>query len=108
MGAAAQECDGRYAESPQYAAEECKFQNPPNPQAKPHRSTWDIYMRFIVAKKEGTVPMDPIPVRKLERAELDALDAASNWAWARGSRALACPPSASWRWTGGKSVNGAT
>jgi L-ascorbate metabolism protein UlaG (beta-lactamase superfamily) len=78
MGAAAQECDARYAESPQFAAAECKFENPPNPQAKPHRSSWDIWMRFIVAKKEGTVPVDPIPVRKLDRTALNALDTASN------------------------------
>src|SRR5688572_2426515 len=78
MGAAAQECDARYAESPQFAAQECKFENPPNPQARPHRSSWDIWTRFIVAKKEGTVPVDPIPVRKLDRTALDALDVASN------------------------------
>jgi hypothetical protein len=39
-GAAAEECDARFAKSPQFAAKDCTFQNPPNPNAKPHRSSW--------------------------------------------------------------------
>ena len=65
-------------ESPQFVAQDCAFRNPPNPNAKPHRSSWDIWSRLLLEKKQGTVPVDPIPVRTLDRAALDALDAASN------------------------------
>lgn len=78
MEALAQDCDPAYAKSPQYAADKCEFQNPPNPNPRAHRSSWDIWTRFLLAKKEGTVPVDPIPVRKQDRAALDALDNASN------------------------------
>ncbi|MBC5763984.1 MBL fold metallo-hydrolase [Ramlibacter albus] len=70
----AEECDPRFAKSPQFAAADCRFQNPPNPDAKPHRSSWDIWMRFLLEKKQGTVPIDPIPVRMLDKAALAALD----------------------------------
>jgi L-ascorbate metabolism protein UlaG (beta-lactamase superfamily) len=76
--ARAQECDQRLAKSPQFAAEDCRFQNPPNPDAKPHRTSWEIWTRFVMEKKQGTVPVDPIPVRMLDRAALDGLDVASN------------------------------
>jgi L-ascorbate metabolism protein UlaG (beta-lactamase superfamily) len=76
--AAAQDCDARYVRSPQAVAGECKFQNPPNPDAKPQRSSWDIWTRILIEKKVGTVPVDPIPVRKQDRAALDALDPAAN------------------------------
>ncbi|MBN8495069.1 MAG: MBL fold metallo-hydrolase [Burkholderiales bacterium] len=66
-------CPPRIASSPQ-ADGECGFRNSPNPQAQPSRSGWEIWTRFIVAKKEGTVPVDPIPVRRLDRAALEALD----------------------------------
>lgn len=71
-------CESPYARSPQFAAEECGFRNPPNPQAKPHRSTWDIWTRILLEKKVGTVPVDPIPVRRQDRAALDALDDGAN------------------------------
>lgn len=77
-GAAAEDCDPRYARSPQYAAADCRFQNLPNPQAKANRGSWDIWSRFVFQGKEGTVPVDPIPVRRLDRAALDALDPAAN------------------------------
>jgi len=77
-GARAEECDPRLAKSPQFVAQDCRFQNPPNPAAKPHRSSWDIWKRFVVEKKEGTVPVDAIPVRPLDRAALAALDAGAN------------------------------
>ena len=66
--AQAEACDSRYAASPQFAAAECRFQNPPNPDLKPNRGTWDIWSRFFFESKQGTVPVDPIPVRKLDRA----------------------------------------
>ena len=49
MGAAAQECDAR-----------CM-------------GIWTLR-----GEKEGTVPVDPIPVRTLDAAQLDALDPAAN------------------------------
>ncbi|MDM0086073.1 MULTISPECIES: MBL fold metallo-hydrolase [unclassified Variovorax] len=57
---------------------ECRFRNMPNPQALPSESGWKIWSRFLTATKQGTVPVDPIPVRKLDRAALDALDPAAN------------------------------
>src|SRR5688572_23412981 len=74
----AQECDPRFARSPQFVAQDCRFQNPPNPDAKPHRSGWEIWSRMVLEKKQGTVPLDPIPVRTMDRAALDALDAGAN------------------------------
>ena len=35
-----------------------------NPQALPSQSSWKIWSRFFTATKEGTVPVDPIPVRR--------------------------------------------
>jgi L-ascorbate metabolism protein UlaG (beta-lactamase superfamily) len=75
--AAAQPCAPRIASSPQATAE-CLFRNPPNPDALPSQNGWTIWSRFIVAEKVGTVPQDPIPVRRLDRAALDALDPAAN------------------------------
>ena len=66
------------AKSPQYVAQEHRFHNLPNPDVKPNRSTWDIWSRFLFESKQGTVPVDPIPVRKLDKAALDALDNSSN------------------------------
>lgn len=73
----AEDCDPRFLKSPQFAAADCTFQNPPNPAAKPHRSSFEIWTRILVEKKVGTVPVDPVPVRKLDRAALAALDADS-------------------------------
>ena len=77
-GVGAESCEGRYMESPQFVAADCRFQNPPNPEAKAQRSSWDIWTRLLTEKKVGTVPVDPIPVRPVTRAALDQLDAASN------------------------------
>ncbi len=75
--ATGQPCDARYTASPQADAD-CHFRNPPNPQAKPNEGTWKIWSRFFFETKPGTVPVDAIPVRKLDRASLDALDPAAN------------------------------
>jgi L-ascorbate metabolism protein UlaG (beta-lactamase superfamily) len=76
--AVAQDCDSRLAKSAQFVAQDCRFQNLPNPDAKPQRSAWDIWSRLVLEKKQGTVPVDPIPVRMLDRAALDALDVTAN------------------------------
>ena len=76
--AAADDCDARHAKSPQFAADACTFRNPANPQAKPQRSSWDIWMRILLEKKQGTVPVDPVPVHRQDRAALAALDGTSN------------------------------
>lgn len=75
---AAAECDPRHTASPQYVAAECKFQNPPNPDARPTERSLALWTRFLFETKVGTVPVDPIPVRPLTRAALDALDPAGN------------------------------
>ena len=75
--ATGQPCPARATAAPQ-DDEGCHFRNLPNPQALPSQSGWKIWSRFITAGKEGTVPVDPIPVRRLTRAQLDALDPAAN------------------------------
>lgn len=72
-----QPCEPRIAASPQ-AAPDCHFRNLPNPDARPSQSSWKIWGRFFGATKQGTVPIDPIPVHRLERTQLDALDASAN------------------------------
>ena len=69
-------CEARYDASPQFKG--CSFQNAPNPEVLPSASAWRIWSRFIVGSKVGTVPVDPIPVRMLSTADLDALDAKAN------------------------------
>ena len=78
LQAAAEECDPRFAKSPQFVAKDCTFQNPPNPNARPHRSSWDIWSRMLLEKKVGTVPIDPIPLRTMDKAALAALDSTGN------------------------------
>jgi L-ascorbate metabolism protein UlaG (beta-lactamase superfamily) len=70
------DCNGPYASSPQF--KNCLFANPPNPTTPPGAGTWTIWSRFIFATKVGTVPVDPIPVRALTTAQLDALDPQAN------------------------------
>src|SRR5687768_16736896 len=77
-GAQAADCAPANARSPQFTGPDCTFQNLPNPQLKPNRSNWDIWSRLLLEKKQGTVPVDPIPVRAVTRASLDALDPAAN------------------------------
>jgi L-ascorbate metabolism protein UlaG (beta-lactamase superfamily) len=75
---AAAECDSPYRQSPQFDAQECRFRNPPNPDARAHSPAWENWGRFLFGTKRGTVPVDPIPVRTMDRAALDALDVAAN------------------------------
>lgn len=76
--ATSETCDPRYAASPQFVAATCRFRNMDNPQALPSQSSWKIWSRFLTQPKEGTVPVDPIPVRRLDRAQLDALPTDAN------------------------------
>lgn len=69
-------CNSPYASSPQFKG--CLFANPPNPQTPPGAGTWTIWSRFVFASKVGTVPVDPIPVRPITTAQLEALDAQAN------------------------------
>ncbi len=71
--ASAPSCDPGHAASPQASDDRCHFQNPANPEAKPTQSGWRIWSRFFLGTKVGTVPVDPIPVQPLTRAQLDAL-----------------------------------
>jgi L-ascorbate metabolism protein UlaG (beta-lactamase superfamily) len=54
------------------------FQNLDNPELKISQSPIKIWWRFLTVGKEGTVPVDPVPVRQLDRAALDALDVNAN------------------------------
>jgi L-ascorbate metabolism protein UlaG (beta-lactamase superfamily) len=72
------DCDARLARSAQFSAEDCTFRNPPNPAAKQPLPSWQNWTRFLLQDKQGTVPVDPIPVRPLSREALDALDPAAN------------------------------
>ncbi len=70
------DCSPTYARSAQY--KNCLFANPPNPDTPPGAGTWTIWSRFIFASKQGTVPLDPIPVQPLTPAALQALDTQAN------------------------------
>ena len=71
-------CDKALAASPQFSAEGCVFQNAHNPRAQPSQPAWKIWSRFLATPPPGATPVDAIPVRKLDRAALDALDASAN------------------------------
>ncbi|RYF81696.1 MAG: MBL fold metallo-hydrolase [Comamonadaceae bacterium] len=49
------------------------YRNPPNPSARATQGALRIWSRFFLESKKGTVPVDPIPVQPLTRAQLDAL-----------------------------------
>src|SRR5262245_50576221 len=69
-------CPARMAASPQ-ADGACGFKNLPNARVQPTKDQWTIWSRFLTESKVGTVPIDPIPVRRLDRAALEALDPAA-------------------------------
>ena len=54
------------------------FQNQANPDLPVSQSPTRIWWRIATATKTGTMPVDPIPVRPLTRAALDALDHDAN------------------------------
>ena len=66
-------CGPGLTASPQLAADDCRFRNVDNPDIQPTQSSWRIWSRFFFGKKEGTVPVDAIPVQPVTRAQLDAL-----------------------------------
>ena len=68
----------RYQASPQYSPADKRFQNPPNPEAKPHAGGFQIWSRFLFGDKTGTVPQDSIPVNTVTPAQLQALPADGN------------------------------
>jgi L-ascorbate metabolism protein UlaG (beta-lactamase superfamily) len=76
--AAGAACDKKFAASPQFSTRDCVFHNLPNPQAQPSQAWWKIWPRFLAPSDPATTPTDPIPVRTLSRAALDALDGAAN------------------------------
>ncbi|MEO6032426.1 MAG: MBL fold metallo-hydrolase [Burkholderiaceae bacterium] len=76
--AASPPCDQRLAASPQFSTSGCVFQNLQNPQARPSQPAWKIWTRWLTPSEAGTTPIDPIPVRRLSRAALDALDGSAN------------------------------
>jgi L-ascorbate metabolism protein UlaG (beta-lactamase superfamily) len=69
-------CPSRSATSPQ-ADGACGFKNLPNARVQPTKDQWTIWSRFVTESKVGTVPIDPIPVRRLDPAALEALDPAA-------------------------------
>jgi len=68
----------RLVASPQYSAADGRFRNLPNPDARASRNAALIWTRFLFGTKQDTVPVDPIPVQALARAQLDALPAGAN------------------------------
>jgi L-ascorbate metabolism protein UlaG (beta-lactamase superfamily) len=71
-------CANDYSASPQFSAADCVFQNAQNPKAQPSQPPWKIWSRFLQPADPASMPVDPIPVRQLDRAQLDALDPAAN------------------------------
>jgi L-ascorbate metabolism protein UlaG (beta-lactamase superfamily) len=55
-----------------------RFHNLRNPTAGATQSSWKMWSRFFLERKSGTVPLDPVPVRHLDRATLESLDPAAN------------------------------
>ena len=54
------------------------FQNQANPELPPSQTPVKIWWRILTSAKTGTMPLDPIPVRPLTLAALDALDPQAN------------------------------
>lgn len=55
-----------------------RFRNAPDPSTRPSMGSWKIWSRFLFETQVDAVPRDPIPVRRLDRSALDALDPAAN------------------------------
>lgn len=68
---------GERPSSPQLG-DDGRFRNAPDPSTRPTMGSWKIWSRFLFETQEDAVPRDPIPVRRLDRAALDALDPSAN------------------------------
>lgn len=68
---------GRTPTAP-FSPEDCRFHNLPNPDARASESGWKIWTRFLTTSKQDTRPAEPLPVRPVTRAQLDALDPGAN------------------------------
>ena len=68
---------GTHPASPQ-VGEDGRFRNAPDPNTRPSKGSWTIWSRFLFETQVDAVPRDAIPVRRLDRAALDALDPAAN------------------------------
>ncbi len=73
-----EESQRRYRASQQYSAQEKRFHNAPNPDAKPHANGFQIWSRFLFGDKTDTVPQDAIPVRPVTPEQLQALPSDAN------------------------------
>ena len=54
------------------------FENMANPEPKVAQSPMKIWWRLLTETKVDSVPVDPVPVRPIDRAALEALDPAAN------------------------------
>jgi L-ascorbate metabolism protein UlaG (beta-lactamase superfamily) len=75
--AASGPCDSRWSGSPQFDATSCRFRNMVNPELPLSQPPWKIWTRFLFQDKVGTVPVDPLPVRRIDAAALAGLDPAA-------------------------------
>lgn len=70
----AERCESPFAGSPQFDRTSCTFRNAESVDTRPASSVARIWFRQLFQKPPGTVPSDPIPLRPLDRAAIDALD----------------------------------
>ncbi|QHE87907.1 MBL fold metallo-hydrolase [Hydrogenophaga sp. BPS33] len=54
------------------------YRNPADPSDRPTQGTWAIWSRLLFETQDGAEPRDAIPVHRIGRTELDALDPAAN------------------------------
>ena len=67
-------CESPFAGSPQFDRAACTFRNADGVDLRSNSSAVSIWWRMFFGKPDTTVPVDPLPVRDLDRAALDALD----------------------------------
>jgi L-ascorbate metabolism protein UlaG (beta-lactamase superfamily) len=70
-------CESPFAASPQFDRASCTFRNAEAVDVRASSGPVAIWFRMLFAKPAHTVPVDPLPVRDLDRAALDALDPAA-------------------------------
>ena len=69
-------CESPYVGSPQFDREACRFRNADGVDTRANANPVVLWFRMLFLKPDTTVPVDPLPVRDLDRAALDALDPA--------------------------------